>query len=276
MENRMKRIIGCWFSPCGNVKTAVEKIVGEIGKSMDVSIEFIDFTPKDKRETNYLFDDEDLVVIGCPVYAGRVPNKIMPFFKDRIKGNGSKCISVVSYGNRSFDNALAELSGLMSDNGMKVIAGAAVVGEHSFANTLATNRPDENDIAEYTAFAEKVALKIKAGDESTPNIVGNYPCDKYYTPLKENGEPAVFLKAIPQIDITKCKSCGKCSSVCPMNSISGEAPFQTTSTCIKCQACIKACPEGARFFDNEDFLSHKRMLERNYAEVRKANEFFVR
>lgn len=270
----MKRIIGCWFSPCGNVETSVRKISGEIAKLMNIAVEFIDFTRKESRENDYFFGEDELVVIGCPVYAGRVPNKIMPFFKDKVKGKGTKCVSVVSYGNRSFDNALSELSGLMSDSGMKVIAGAAVAGEHSFANTLATNRPDEKDMAEYIIFAEEIVSKIETGDESFPKIFGEYPCEKYYTPLREDGEPAVFLKAIPKIDTEKCVLCGKCSSVCPMGSISKEAPFQTTSICIKCQACIKACPEGARFFDNEDFLSHQRMLEKNYSGVRKPNEFF--
>ncbi len=34
--------------------------------------------------------------------------------------------------------------------------------------------------------------------------------------------------------------------------------------CIKCQACIARCPEGARYFDDPDFLSHKEMLEANF------------
>lgn len=271
----MNRIIGCWFSPCGNVKTAVEEISKKMGESMSSSVEFMDFTKKDCREQDYCFSKEDVLVIGCPVYAGRVPNKIMPFFKEHVKGEETKCICVVSYGNRSYDNALAELAGLMADNGMKVIAGAAVVGEHSFANSLAPDRPDEKDLAEYRIFADNVVEKLKRGDDSIPQISGEYPCEKYYTPLKEDGSPAVFLKAVPKVDAEKCISCGNCSSVCPMESISKEAPFQTISICIKCQACIKVCPKGARYFDNEDFLSHQRMLGKNYSGTGKTNEFFV-
>ena len=43
------------------------------------------------RTKDLSFGEEDLVVFGMPVYAGRVPNKIMPFIRDRVKGKRAAC-----------------------------------------------------------------------------------------------------------------------------------------------------------------------------------------
>ena len=43
--------------------------------------------------------------------------------------------------------------------------------------------------------------------------------------------------------------------------------------CIKCQACVKGCPTGAKYFADAAFCSHRAMLEQTYAK-RRENEFF--
>lgn len=42
----------------------------------------------------------------------------------------------------------------------------------------------------------------------------------------------------------------------------------------RCQACVRKCPRQARTFDDAAFLSHRQMLEQNYAVARRA-EYFV-
>jgi ferredoxin len=51
-----------------------------------------------------------------------------------------------------------------------------------------------------------------------------------------------------------------------MGSIDQSDPFNVPGICIKCQACVRKCPMRARFFDDPDFLSHVRMLERSFTE----------
>ena len=55
------------------------------------------------------FSGEDLVVLGVPVYAGRVPNLLLPYVRDSIRGSGTPAVPVVLYGNRNFDDGLMEL-----------------------------------------------------------------------------------------------------------------------------------------------------------------------
>lgn len=59
-----------------------------------------------------------------------------------------------------------------------------------------------------------------------------------------------------------------------MGSIDYGNPSVVSGICIKCQACIKICPDHAKYFDDPAFLSHVEMLEQNY--MRKAeNEMFI-
>ena len=60
-----------------------------------------------ERAVDYVFGPGDLVVVGSPTYAGRMPNKIAPDFRARLRGNGALAAAVVTFGNRAFDNSVA-------------------------------------------------------------------------------------------------------------------------------------------------------------------------
>jgi ferredoxin len=161
----------------------------------------------------------------------------------------------------------------MKGNSFCNVAAATIVSEHSFASTLATGRPDERDKEKIRRFANQVADRLKEGKHLLLEVPGANPPEKYYTPLKADGTPAKFLKAVPQTNLEKCIHCGACVDVCPMGVVHKEHPEITTGACIKCQACIHICDSQARCFDDEDFLSHRQMLKENYT-GRKESEFF--
>ncbi|MCD8218183.1 MAG: 4Fe-4S binding protein [Clostridiales bacterium] len=266
----IKRIITVYFSPTGGTKKAAIMLADNLGRLLGLPCEEIDFTLPSAREKTYRFSTEDLVIMASPVYAGRLPNKIMPDYKRCFSGEDTLAVPVVVYGNRSYGDALTELYLIMRDCGFHAIRGAAVVSRHAFAQTLATDRPDERDAAEICAFAERLAKSIEGGKYQNPEsaedgfaghqaVVG-----AYYTPLQEDGTPAKFLKAKPQTDFTICDHCGICVNVCPMESIAPD--LKVNGVCIKCQACVRKCPRQAKYFDDAQFLSHVRMLERDYTQ----------
>lgn len=270
----MRNIKLLYFSATGTTK----RIVGEIGNAIGKSIaetrqpQNLDFTLPKKRREIPIFSDKDIVVVGVPVYAGRIPNVLLKYLNS-IKGQGAIAIPIVVYGNRNYDDALIELKDLLEVADFKVIAAGAFIGEHSFSNTLAKGRPDLKDLIKAKEFAEKIGLKLEKDYEIKPLLVrGNKDYSNYYAPLGQDGKTKDIRKVVPK---TKdfCIDCKLCAEICPMGSINYDDVSQIIGICIKCGACVKKCPVGAKYFDDPDFLFHKKDLEDTFKERREPELF---
>lgn len=272
---KLNSVKAVYYSATGNTKYIVSEIAKYIARKLDIPFEMYDFTLPQGRERVQHFAENELVIFGTPVYAGRVPNKLLSAVQTLFKGNEALAVPIVTFGNRSYDNALIELRNELENNKFHTIAAAAFVSEHVFSNKIASGRPDKKDMDDIHNFAAAVADKIEQIVKIPERIPvrGIEPIPAYYTPLGIDGKPAVFLKAKPKTS-ESCTDCKICATVCPMGSISYENPTSIKGICIKCQACVKVCPEKAKYFDDAAFLSHVKMLESNY--IRRAeNEIFV-
>lgn len=302
-----KRIRAMYFSGTGTTAKVTSAVAYELWKRLDqsehkinvsgetddsidyVKAENINFTPKASRECEYTFDEDDIVVFGVPVIAGRVPNVLLGFL-DTLNGGGAVAIPVVLYGNRNFDDALIELRNILEFKGFHTIAAAAFIGEHSFSETLAAGRPDTEDMKIAVDFAGKIAAKIleaakaSGGDKisfdeivkaaSPVDVKGEDPVRPYYKPRDRQGNHINILKVKPRLNADICNGCGICVDICPMGSIKHEAPGVVDGICIKCCGCVKKCPVNALYFDDEGYLYHKQELELEYAD-RKEPEIFI-
>lgn len=258
------------FSPNGNTK----KIICTIAKSINKNFNIIDFTLPQIRNSDYNFSNNDLVVIGVPVYAGRVPNVLLKFL-DKIKGENTLCVPVVVYGNRNYDDALIELKTILENNGFCAIVGGAFVAQHAFSKILAKNRPDSDDLAKACDFGKQIADKVNTSHEfKSVKVNGFTPVREYYKPRDRAGNFINILKVKPKTKTELCNNCGICVNACPMGSISRENPSEITGICIKCCACEKKCPTGAKYFDDEGYLYHKTELELEYTR-RAEPEIFI-
>ena len=205
----MKRVHLMYFSPTGTTK----KIVEEIGnKVVDIkgieSVKTVDFTLPKQRENGQNFKADALLLIGVPVYAGRVPNILLNYL-NTIKGNNALAIPIVLYGNRDYDDALIELNDILIANEFRVMAAGGFIGEHSFSKTLAKNRPDDMDLSIARAFAENICDMIDRDTFSILEIRGNRPYRKYYKP-KDEADKSVDIKKVtpkPNQNCTDCKIC---------------------------------------------------------------------
>lgn len=273
---KITKVWAVYFSPTGNAKKVVTTMAKRAAECLGVPMGTVDFTLPENREGVVSFDKEDLAFFSTPVYAGRIPNKMLPYVQTAFEGNGALAVAVSVFGNRNFDNGLIELRNELEAHGFHTVAGAGIPTEHVFSSKLATGRPDADDLVKIAEFGEKVAEKVSGLTEIPEKIAvrGDDPVGAYYTPLGTDGKPAVFLKAKPKTDPEKCTKCGICATVCPMGSIPKDAPDTCTGICIKCQACIKACPTGTKYFDDAAFLSHVEMLKQNYTRRAEA-EWFI-
>ena len=262
----VKKVVGMYFSPTGTTEKVVQKLVEDLSSILKCEKDYVDFTLPGVRERVQSFTEDDLVVFGTPVYAGRVPNVLLKYIHT-VQGCGALAVPIVLFGNRNYDDALAELQALLIEDGFITVAAGAFVGEHSFSRILGAGRPDSLDLDIAEKFADDIAKKIL----SAPSIEafkpvhtgGEYPSKGYYQPRDRKGNPVDIRKVKPKTsdDCTDCKICAK---VCPMGSIDFNDVREFTGICIKCGSCIKKCPVGAKYYDAESYLYHQHELELEY------------
>ncbi len=269
----VENVWAVYFSPTHTTKKIVTTIASVMAEYLHVPQKEFDFTLPKERETSCSFLPNDIVVLGTPVYAGRVPNVLLPFLHT-IKANGAIGIPINVYGNRHFDDATVELRDIMEEQGFVCPAAAACVGEHAFSRQIAKDRPDALDLKEVTAFAAEAADMLKM-ESYRPHVdvPGRSPSPEYYKPRRADGSP-IDIRKVRSLVSDSCDACGLCAKVCPMGSICEEDIHEYQGICIKCGACIKGCPRNARYYTDPDFLFHKKDLERHLGE-RKSNYFWL-
>lgn len=237
---KIKSLKLVYFSPTGTTKKVVQSIARGIDQS---SVELIDITRPDSRKQFLQSSDKELLVVGVPVYMGRVPALLNEWLQ-AIQARNTPAVCVVVYGNRVFDNALLELRDIMIKHGCIPIAGAAYIGEHAFSSSelpTAEGRPDAADLKHAELFGRKIDEKLQAVssvDQITEiNIPGGYP----YGGVTE-------LWSVDFISVSdECIQCGLCAEVCPVGAIDPEkSDLIDQEKCITCCACIKNCPQNAR------------------------------
>lgn len=253
------------YSPTGNTKKIADAMVDTWAKLAGTEAEKISFTLPEERKHTYTFSEDDLVVVGVPTYAGRVPNLLVKFLKT-VEGNGARAVALVTFGNRAFDDSLIELGDLLTECGFRVVGGAAAIGEHSFSRALAAGRPDANDLEEARTFAKE----IYEHPDRTVELPGNRPYRPYYRPMGHDGKPALISKVVPVFDLGICTDCKLCAEICPMGAIDHDEIGKMVGICVKCCACERRCPVGAIGFDDSVYLKHRRELVEDYPD-HKAN-----
>lgn len=261
----MAYIINCaYFSPTHATEKIVETVTGEIMGLLPQSPKGrrINLTPPSDRRPIAAFGQEDLLILGAPVYAGRIPAILQPFLSS-LRGRNTPAIIVSVYGNRHYEDSLLEMQDILQEAGFITIAAGAFIGEHSYSRLAAAGRPDSRDLQLAGVLAAKAAQKLQDGIFQPVKLPGNYP---YRT----------GMAAAPRAPKTKagCAACLLCSGLCPSGAISFEDPrLADKAVCISCCACVKACPQEAKYFDDEGLLQRKALIESNFLERREPELF---
>ena len=135
------QVYAVYFSATGNTRKVTTTLANALAVSFDVPLEVRDFTLPAAREEAYEFAAGDLVVFGMPTYAGKLPNKLLDFVKSGFHGNGALAVPVVTFGNRSFDNSLAELCACLEGDGFHTIGAGALPAATPLPTRLPTADP---------------------------------------------------------------------------------------------------------------------------------------
>ena len=141
----MSSIALVYFSPTGNSK----KAVSSIGELPCVTVKTFDITGNvEVPETD--LSGFDFVVFGALVYAGRIPACSVERFK-KMKGSGTPCALVLTYGNRAYEDAPRELGDIVAANGFRIKGVATMESQHTYGQ-IQLGRPNKDDIAELQEF----------------------------------------------------------------------------------------------------------------------------
>lgn len=238
MKIRSAKLV--YFSPTGTTKKVVQGIAHGVGPG---TVELIDITRPDARKQPLMTSENELLIVGIPVYMGRVP-ALLNEWLHTIQAQNTPTVCVVVYGNRVYDDALLELKNIVTKCGCIPIACAAYIGEHSFSNyetPTAQGRPDEDDLTHAEVFGQKIREKLRSfpsiSQVSDMQVPGIYP----YGGVTK-------LWTVDFITVSdECTQCGICAEKCPVGAIDAEnSRMIDTETCITCCACIKNCPQSAR------------------------------
>lgn len=274
--NCKERVFAVYFSPTHTTEKVVESVAAAAASELGLPMETIDLTTPENRRETLTFRPTDLVIFGVPVYIGRVPNLIAPYFRT-IKGGGACVAAIAVYGNRAYDDALAELLDILEEDGFRPVAAGAFIGEHSFSTVLGGGRPDREDLDKANGFGKTVA-GIATGHVTGKGLDGfpgrKDPERNYYAATDGKGKKIDIRKVKPVTDMSLCDNCGYCATVCSMGAIDPADCSSVPGICIKCSACVKLCPKHAKSFTDPEFLGHLRLLEEKFTYPRKEPEIF--
>jgi ferredoxin len=229
-----------YFSPTGTTQQVVRAIARGLAPG---SVEEIDITKPAARVQPLRTAEDDLIIIGVPVYMGRVPVIIREWLNAIVARNTS-AVCVVLYGNRTYEDALLELKNIVTRCGCVPVAGCAFIGEHSFADTavpIAQGRPDKNDLSLAEDLGKKIREKLHPVPQASGIVKAKIPGEFPY-----RGDSRLWTVDFIEIGDT-CTQCGTCAAKCPAGAIDpADSKKVDTKLCITCCACIRNCPQHAR------------------------------
>lgn len=252
ISNTFNSVQCLYFSPTGSTRKIVETVA--MGTGMPVKTPLNITTPQDRISFSGQIDG-DLLIVGVPVYTGRIPSFVLSPLS-QVDGAGRWALPIAVCGNVRMGNCLTELCASLKQQNFNIPAAGNFIAQHSFACNdfpIAKGRPDEDDLCKAEEFGRQVAEKIARNPEDITCVYGRYLYIRMYVScsteitgfekLSEHHRPTI---RVAEQDTSLCNHCGECAKVCPTGSIDPESYRIEDETCIRCFACTSACPTGAK------------------------------
>lgn len=257
----IEKITTFCFSPTG---TSRKNLLAVLSGLKEMECQHVDVTYDTPSQMKTL-KGEDLAIFSVPVYGGHVPPVALQRL-DKVRGEVTPAILLVTYGNRDYEKALNQLEDFVRERGFIPVAAASMIGEHSYSNAqnpIAVGRPDAADLASVQEFGAKLWEEKLSGCIDFPREISTRQMPKVKTPWLNMLRFVWFVlgyqrqqkknpvKIYPFAPADQCTHCGNCVGLCPTQAIAvGKEEVTDPARCIRCCACVKGCPSGVRTFDS--------------------------
>lgn len=243
----LRAVTAVVFSPAGGTLRAARMVCEILGGGRIVDAADVG--------TPLSFGANELVIAAAPVYAGQLP-AVRGLFEN-LRGEHTPCIVLAVYGNRHYDDTLAQLKARLERRGFWCAGAAACVAPHVFAPKLGAGRPDEADRAALAEFCGRVLQNLESG------AAAEVPGEPDPAPKAPSAVPRTRDEAL-------CDGCGLCARECPVGAIEPGTLCIRPGVCISCTRCARVCPRGAVRFDTAEIAAR---LESRCAQPRSVETF---
>ncbi|NCB63607.1 MAG: hypothetical protein EOM52_08340 [Clostridia bacterium] len=232
----MRAIFYC-FSPTGTSRAAGKLLLERFPHSLLVDIT----TPKKRAEPVHP-EEGSIFCLLTPVYAHGIPDVVKVWLHSLPKWNRPACV-ICTYGSAGGGNAAYHAARMLRSNGMSVLGTAELPGPHSY--DCGETRYDLRAERDWTGLETFFSSVLDKAENGGRPVLPPYRFDPArYIPQSWSGR-----LAYPKIDSQRCNRCNLCKVNCPV-----EAAGENHSACIRCAACVRRCPRGARRWRFRSFL----------------------
>lgn len=250
------------FSPTGATRRAADVVSGRLAERLGCGSRTLDLMRREGSWRGASCSGDEVAVIAVPSFGGRVPSVAAERLA-AVDGGGARAVLVCAYGNRAFEDTIAELEDVATAAGFRVVAAVAAVTEHSIVRRYGAGRPDGEDVRRLGGYADRIAERLAAG---AAGPLSPLPGNRTYRESKRVG-------LVPE-PTRSCTGCGACAARCPVGAIAADDVRKVDAgKCISCMACVAVCPEGARRISRLKMAAVTAMLRKVCSERRESELF---
>lgn len=230
------------FSGTGNTKYIATYLGNKLkANNHNVSISSIEENPTIEK-------DIDLLVIGGPIYAGNVPEKLIRWILRNVPESNANCIVYSTSAGLLNANGVNSLAKKLSKKGYNILAKETYLMPRNFyfGRYPKNTKKEVNEILknvnkQLDELSSKIHLDIlKPKEFEHKGVIGKDLLAETFSVM------ARFIGKNFSVD-DNCVKCGICIKNCPQNNISFDKNknIRFSNKCMMCTRCIHICPKNA-------------------------------
>lgn len=255
------RTVIVYFSGTGNTKAIArgyERVIAKAGHEVVTS----------SIEDLHAIPEHDFLIVGGPIYAGNMPDKLINWIRKNIPVSKSNPKAIV----------FSTSAGLLNANGVKSIGKKLIKKGYKIVDAPTYEMPRNFYIDKYDPTPESV--QKQQFEDAATDILKSVSKMELNT-MFDWSESVIMIDLLADVfrlmartlgksfQITEtCIACGKCQKDCPQQNIDYRKKLYSNK-CMMCTRCIHNCPVNAITYKGKQIEQYQVHYEINMWKVRR-------